>query len=652
MSLTFTQKEEHKGFKLAEDVCFSESIVVITGRNGSGKSRFLQAIQNANIRVEDEQGELERTQIRLLGQSSNDENNPNTSSPYVPRFQGNYNAQLYDTKVTQTVKYYSQHKSMLDLSQEELLKMRGALPKGNNKVVDFLTYHAVCQKIANKLQVKPSDLTLEQITFLWEQPLTNFLGGQNVTHICNFYLSKIEQNEFNEFLSRCKGKDVTFFSDEEFIKEFGQPPWLRLNKIVSSITDGKFIFNTPKTEETYAAYLIEAISGIPISVNGLSSGEMTLMWLAITSFNVQYYELENQSPIRLLLLDEPDAFLHPKMVKKMFDVLQTVCSEYKTSIILTTHSPTTVALAPEHSTYILQDSNIKQVSKDSGVTALLDGVNQITINPENRRQVYVESHYDADVYQAIYSHLLFKTECLKHDISLNFMSAGPKLPKQRLIDQAKKYFDAEEDLIADFVRAINGEGNCDQVISQVEALVDGDNKTVRGIIDWDNRNKPTSNISVLAEGYAYTIENLLLDPICIFLLLHIDEPDDFPIKILCGDDVTWQEWLRDKELLQNSVDIFIEKIFGRNNGRDCNLEYLSGVSLKSDSEYLLCKGHPLEKRVVETFPTLKKYKDRTKGNPEGEGTLKKIVTKKIMINITEGNFIPLKFKDVIIELQS
>lgn len=651
MNLVFSQKEEHKGFELAEDVYFSKPIVVVTGRNGSGKSRFLEAIKNGAIRVEENDILLEPAKITLLGNSSINADHPSGNIPYLPRFEGGYSAQRHETKITETMKFYGQYKDKLDLTKEEVLSMRGFIPRGNSNVFDFQSYHAICEKIAHKLKVKPSELTYEQILFLWKEPSGNVLGIQNLTHISNVYLNRIEKNEFNEFLSMHKGKDVPFLSDKEFIREFGEPPWLRLNKVVRSITDGKFTFNTPINGEDYIARLIEVNSGKVISVNGLSSGERTLMWLTLTLFNVQYYELKNQNSTRLLLLDEPDAYLHPKMVKKMFDVLQTVCSEYKTSIILTTHSPTTVALAPEHSTYVLQDSNIKQVSKDAGVTALLDGVNQITINPENQRQVYVESHYDAEIYQAIYSHLLFKTECLDPDISLNFISAGSKLPKQRLIDQAKKYFDAEEDQITEFVRAINGEGTCDQVIAQVEALVDSDNKTVRGIIDWDNSNSPTSSVSVLAEGYAYTIENLLLDPICVFLLLHIDFPDDYPMKYICGEDVTWQSWLSDRDLLQQSVDIFIQKLFNRNNRNDCDLLYLSGLSLKSDSEYLLHKGHLLENRIVDVFPRLKKYRDRTKRNPNGEGSLKKVITKRIIINMTEGNLIPTKFKDAIIELQ-
>ncbi|WP_421310251.1 AAA family ATPase [Aeromonas sp. 603696] len=161
--------------------------------------------------------------------------------------------------------------------------------------------------------------------------------------------------------------------------------------------------------------------------------------MALTLFNSQYYDPSAITAPKLLLLDEPDAFLHPKMVVKMYNVLKVFSENFSVKIIITTHSPTTVALSPENSTFMVCSNNVISITKDEGIAELLDGITQISINPENRRQVYVESQYDADVYQAIFSKLVHNSELVDSKISLNFVSSGPKMPEQQIIEKARKY---------------------------------------------------------------------------------------------------------------------------------------------------------------------------------------------------------------------
>jgi len=52
-----------------------------------------------------------------------------------------------------------------------------------------------------------------------------------------------------------------------------------------------------------------------------------------------------------LLLDEVDASLHPSMIKNLLDVIEKIFLKNGCKVILATHSPTTVALAPEESIY-------------------------------------------------------------------------------------------------------------------------------------------------------------------------------------------------------------------------------------------------------------------------------------------------------------
>lgn len=382
-------------------------------------------------------------------------------------------------------------------------------------------------------------------------------------------------------------------------------------------------------------------------MNALSSGEKTLLWLALTLFNSQYYDQLAVKTPKLLLLDEPDAFLHPQMVVKMYKVLGAFSESFHSRIFITTHSPTTVALAPERSTYVVSENAINPVTKDEGVSELLDGVTQISISPENRRQIFVESKYDANIYQSIYSKLIHSSDNIDPKISLNFVSSGPKMPEQQLKDKVKQVLNIHEELLLnEFVESINGAGNCVQVIGQVEALVQSDNETVRGIIDWDLKNRSSKYVSVFAQNYAYSIENIALDPICILLLLHADKPENFTMSMICGSDVHWTTWLDDNELLQESVDRYIRKVLKKENNKESKLSYMSGKVLLTDSEYLNMEGHPLEKLVKEKHPALNSFSRTGK-----DGELKQAIVSKSMINLTNGGFIPAVFEQVLSVVQ-
>jgi hypothetical protein len=348
------------------------------------------------------------------------------------------------------------------------------------------------------------------------------------------------------------------------------------------------------------------------------------------------------------MIDEPDAYLHPQMVETMYKVLRSFSENFDTFVMITTHSPTSAALAPEGALFLVENNGLSQIEKDHALSELLDGVTQISLSPYNRRQVFVESEYDANVYQAIYTWLVGKEGSIDPKISLSFVSSGAKMPEQLLKDKAKQFLGIDDPVrIQEFVDGVNGVGSCVHVLGQVDALVKNDNETVRGIIDWDLTNHDQNKVSVLAKGVAYCIENLVLDPICIQLLLLIDRPDDFTVEDICGEKVVWQEWLDDANLLQSSVDGYIKNVMGRENLRDVEMTYFSGVAVLTDSEYMLHPGHPLEEKILKAYPMLNGYKKRGK-----DGEIKQVIVQKAMIFLSEGRFIPTPLVDVISSVQN
>jgi ABC-type multidrug transport system ATPase subunit len=639
VGLEITGVKEHKGFLLKNSTTLDQKIIILTGRNGSGKTRFIESLHNQCTSILLNGSILGQHDIKIFPQTQ-----------LIPSFGINYNYLQYQIKLTNTLAMFDQIKADLDSPfNQDIANSYNRMH--NDGALGYSDIFKLCLSISETLGKKPSQLSHDDITLHYEEPIGNVLGIQNISTIVNQYIKRSHDNRMNKWRSTEENEDVIYLSDEEFIQRFGQQPWIIINEILNDTFDGKFQFNIPDEKSksySYQAQLIQTNDQQLIAIDSLSSGEKTLLWLALTLFNSQYYDPELVNTPKLLLLDEPDAFLHPKMVIKMYKVLESFKNNYNSIIIITTHSPTTVALAPEDSTFVVFDNSVSPVTKDEAITELLDGITQISINPHNRRQVFVESNYDSDTYQAIYLHLAHNSQLIDPKISLNFVSSGPKMPEQQLKDKAKQILKIEDNkLLEEFVISVNGIGNCVQVIGQVESLEQNDNETVRGIIDWDLKNEPSKYVSVLAHEYAYSIENITLDPICILLLLNADQPTKFTMTEICGEDIHWSYWLTNDDLLQISIDRFILKVLGSVNLKNCELKYVSSDrKLFSDTKYLMMKGHDLEKLVISAYPSLKTY---ARSNKDGE--LKYSIVLKSMINLTNGKFIPKVFEEVLTNVQ-
>ena len=79
----------------------------------------------------------------------------------------------------------------------------------------------------------------------------------------------------------------------------------------------------------------------------------------------------------VILFDEPDAYLHPSMCQFMLRVVQNIfVIEKGIKVIMTTHSPTTVALAPDNSLYKMdrRSGSIIKTNKNHAIHLLSDGI--------------------------------------------------------------------------------------------------------------------------------------------------------------------------------------------------------------------------------------------------------------------------------------
>lgn len=572
---------------------------ILTGINGAGKTHLLSGLATGTIQLIDNRALLNPLNGNTCKYVSSHSLTPNDSA-VITRAQLNGNTQ----------NLWNQFNGFLNIlksqPQRKMEQHIGDIKQ--RKIIEFISKEA--KKTVN-------DLTSDDFYkyYPFDDGTHNDVFYQNFSNIFKRYQDKYDDNQYKQYRHYTKGHtDVEFLTDEQFLTAYGEAPWDFVNRIIKEAKLDYHInspFNTHR-DAPFELKLVNNFNGAEIQFSELSSGEKVLMSLALALYNSKF-DLEFP---KVLLMDEPDASLHPSMSKQFLDVIEKVFVKDKgVKVIVTTHSPSTVALCNENNLFVMNKigQRVEKTTKDRALKILTSGVPSLSINYENRRQVFVESKYDVLFYDKSYDKLRGN---LINEISLNFISSG-----------------------------IDGAGNCDQVKEVVNKLSGFGNKSIFGVIDWDKKNRANGYIKVLGENKRYSIENYLFDPILISALLLRD-------KTIIREDVglVKNESYGDfKNLsagqLQVISDFLTSKIFSQINPADNTkiiVKYVNGIEIEIPQWYLQHQGHDLEAHLKIIFPQLNKY------NKDGE--LKKEMINKIIDDIPE--LIPVDILELFRDIQT
>lgn len=420
------------------------------------------------------------------------------------------------------------------------------------------------------------------------------------------YAKKRNLNEYHYFQKVIRGRDTEAIPDDEFVKKYPEP-WIKLNEIfdehripfyVKEISNNSF-----HDSMDYTFNLYKNNDNEPILFNELSSGEQIIIGIILKLFTYQSYSDDLQLP-QLIIFDEPDANLHPEICKLLIDVLNdTFVNKYGIKVIITTHSATTVALAPEDSIYELKngiETSLKKVTKDYALNLLTGFIPTLNIDYRNHRQVFVEAPNDRYYYQSIFD---IHSQNKKLDYKLYFVSNDA------------------------------GKGNCETVKTIVNTLRSSGLSTTWGIIDKDKDNKSENFVLVHGEDERYSIENFLFDPIYVVCLMIKDNImrsrdelglDEFYIET----NLKYEK----EEIVQKFSNFFFEKICGHKkfmllnkNKEIAEVEYYSGHKLSIPKWYLEIQGHDdlVPALKVQLEPLFSKYRN----NNQIEGELIRMICK-------------------------
>lgn len=572
--------------------------VVITGLNGVGKSHLLSGVAGEVIRVMENK--------KVLGPVKFFKAQSLTPS-HIDRL-------VVERLDHENIIFHLFEEYLLQNSRDSTIELGDIIQDPEKKKI----IEQVAQNTGKDLtELKQEDFQkqlFQSQSSKWKDPFyLNFLK------LFKGYQEKIFNNDVRQFRNHKYG-NVSYLKKEEFRSIHGAPPWEVVNRILVISKLGYYFkaLKDPAPGEELQLKLVRRQDKAEIDLNDLSSGEKVLISLVLALYNNDF---EPDIP-GVLLLEEPDAPLHPAMIKQFLDVIQKLFIQEKgIKVLMTSHSPATVALAPDSSLFVMNrvGKRVEKTSKDKAIRVLTAGIPSFSMNYDNRRQVFVESKHDVTFYERVYQKLSVH---LDNEISLHFISSG-----------------------------VGGQGDCNQVREIVNKLSSFGNTSIYGIIDWDGKNNGNNFVKVLGKNHRYSIENYIFDPILLAAFLLRE-------KFIRRESIG----LRPNENytdFKNFEDGHIQQIADYIEGRirpeyehsrremDFNrvaqqkVVYVGGNTIRISNLLLVNQGHVLEERIKDAFPQLKRY--------QVEGQLKKEIILKVIDDIPE--FISIDLLKILTDIQ-
>lgn len=544
-------KQKYKSIRIPQVIDLPD-FVVLTGKNGSGKSHFMEVM----------------TKPEFSAVFDNDEN-PLTQIKYVP-FNG-LNPHIEERceylGLTNLCKQAWNDVKNLIADYERVKRFHHDI-SFKRYVFDDRRRKNLLGKIGEIVNWNLSFIT-EELFFKNYEISSNEMLSSQFAAIFKLYHNRWLDNEFGKFMNEKYGHHNKNLAEEEFEKLHGPKPWVLINNMLSS-AGLKYQVNHPEgcnKELDFKLHLTDMDTGTEIQVNDLSTGEKVLMSLALSIYNTK----EETARPDILLLDEPDAALHPEFSKVLVHAIQeSIVKEAKVKVMISTHSPMTVALAPEKSIFVMDKGVNKpiKITKQQGINILTKDLDNVRLSIEDRRQVFVESIYDVQYYSRIVLLLLGELSTVPHFLP-------PRSSKG---------------------------SNCDEVSLIVNALRGIGNDLVYGIKDFDGNNHSSDYVLVLGENTRYAIDNYVFDPIYVaFLLVRegILKTEDLGlqsvkyVELNCLDDAG----------IQAMINYVISKLgFAMTNV--VKYKVRSGKEYNATRDYFMCRGHDLEDKIKITWPQL------------------------------------------------
>lgn len=623
-------KNPHKSINTFSPQDLGE-FVIVTGVNGSGKTHFLEALAEGKLSIEG----VANQKIKYYNSTSFQASIEESSTP----------AQAYDARkaaIHQFVASRDQHLAQLrrqldawgigseiDVQQlfsqtdEELeaalqatlLSKKGSqtaviyknqIKRQISKITENLTVsvgssiyladHAAKEAGCHIANLTESDLKKIPIGIVSENAIQLKLASQ-----FSAWLGSYEYNKINRYYAKEEGKEFEYLEDDEFVKYYGIEPWIAANEILE-IGSLPYRFNKPEgtiydLQGAYQLRLIDQENGVTVTIGDLSSGEKNLLALIALRYQSQAQNGIKALP-KVLLLDEIDAHLHPSFTDIVLKTLKKYFVDQGISVILATHSPSTVALAEANGAEIYElkrsDKSLEKITTSHASSILTSGF--LAVLPDDRI-IITEANDDAIYYQKIHDRL----------VSKGIIDAIPCLrfiPASSTSDSGTG-------------------GGCIQTTQWAEKLSGLGLSKFRGLVDWDphsNNNQETEFVKVIKRS---ALENYLYDPLTL-LALMIDNGGSPLLPSWSGSDDNASCFLGMTAEEVSDLIKDLEESLGIDRSNMVSVNYHKHKGVQMSSVWVMKRGHDLEPFILAAFNNTQPFKSAFTSNVASKGGGKSI----------------------------
>lgn len=392
LKLTERYKSLQQGFEWNDIPSFA----VITGVNGVGKTQLLEVI-NGRSNGPDSHGRTPQI-VREIYSSKGPENlifsdnaSPRSLSlngliEYIKnsdqRLINIRNIDQYIRNCQSNISRYRQRYSQTT-DRVERLQLDNHIQNNEEQIrsyqnqklnVNIYAYEEELKRIARRLGKKVDELSEDEIR---ENAIDNFESLTTVEELTRFL-----SNENQRYMRRITHLTETHQREEADKLAAQERPYQTINRIFRQYGFDYFDMLNPFPVDgrLNGEIRFKGKADEIVDYNSLSSGEQVIVQFVIWSYGQDF----RGNRLNTMVLDEPDAHLHPSMCKMMVEIFTEMSAKKEIGgggirIIITTHSPSTVAFTPEGSLFVMQREKdnkrtIKQTTTEEAVEILSDGI--------------------------------------------------------------------------------------------------------------------------------------------------------------------------------------------------------------------------------------------------------------------------------------
>ena len=377
--------ESYKNIKAGFEWNDITRFAVITGENGSGKTALLEQISflskdntqhsifqnflNSKIRYYDNivlqnqqytYNDTNKDSLRVAIENTLNDSDYEDLNNQLQKF-GNKTITLKD--------FLEENFATFNQAQQKLIRTyRDSFMRHLKPFVPFLKRHnkTIMDILVNmsKDEVKQWLDTLTDINF---NSIPAIFNQELLLNIFGHYF--IRYDKCKRELEKQYPQKLVSEIKEELEKEIGKNPLDRINTILQQYYPKYEVEVSRNSSDNIRLICKDRQNRNEILLNQLSLGEQIIISLLL-------WQYENTSlDSVVLLLDEPDAHLNPKMAKMLMDILKNIVVEkFNCQVIMTTHSLSSVACCEEEDLFFMEEGKIRPIEKKEIIEKLSEGV--------------------------------------------------------------------------------------------------------------------------------------------------------------------------------------------------------------------------------------------------------------------------------------